>query len=61
MQDRMNRFQFAKRSTVVSDVPTLILWNKIRNELSKNRQEIFGAKGNLHMTHAVEILIESGI
>ena len=33
MQERMQRFQFAKRGSVVCDVPTLVLWNKIRLEL----------------------------
>ena len=59
----MQRFQFARRGLVTCNVPTLVLWNKIRLELSKNREDIFdfGSKNTLNMYRAVKTLENAGI
>lgn len=36
LQEMLNKFQFSKRSIIVQNVPTLIFWNKLRNELIKH-------------------------
>ena len=41
IQDCMQRFQFKKRGLEVANMPTLVLWNKIRVELNRCREELF--------------------
>ena len=64
MQDRLHRFQFAKRhNSIVANVQTLVFWNKIRAILAGQRDEIFeiGTKNTLNMSKAVRLLVESGL
>mmetsp|Transcript_6039 Transcript_6039/g.8156 ORF Transcript_6039/g.8156 Transcript_6039/m.8156 type:complete len:128 (+) Transcript_6039:1582-1965(+) len=55
LQEMLNKFQFAKRTIIVQNVPTLVFWNKIRLELSKNRQHVFdlGHTNTLNMYRAI--------
>ena len=68
MQDKLQKFQFAKRGIVVSDVPTLLFWNRVRAALSKQNAYIFeqtgparGTAAVLNMSRAIGVLIDSGI
>ena len=63
LQEMLNKFQFSKRSIIVQNVPTLIFWNKFRNEMLKCKEEIFeiGYKNTLNMYRAVKVLKESGL
>ena len=63
LQEMLNKFQFSKRSIIVQNVPTLVFWNKLRNELIKRQEEVFeiGYKNTLNMYRAVRVLKESGL